>query len=47
MQLSYGSLNKIAGFKEGCENVPLFYPLLYPSSITGPLVSGGFGNGAD
>ena len=24
MQLSYGSMNKIAGFKEGCENVPLF-----------------------
>ena len=30
MQLSYGSLNKIAGFKEVKRNVPLFVPLFVP-----------------
>ena len=40
--LSYAGLNKMACFKEVHKNVPLFNPFLYPSSITGVLVLGGF-----
>ncbi len=47
MQLSYGSMNKSAGFKEVDKKCTPFVPPFVPLVNNGGLVSGGFGNGAD